>query len=150
MDSLSINLEWKLDNDVFSPGKYSTYHTIKINDKININADSASSYGGNVDNMNPEQSLAASLSSCHMMTFLALASKFKWPVKNYKDKAIAHLGKNSDGKMSVTKIELNPQVLFSDDFKVSEEDMSKMQDRSHRYCFIANSLSKEVEIMINL
>ena len=77
MDSLSINLEWKLDNDVFSPGKYSTYHTIKINDKININADSASSYGGNVDNMNPEQSLAASLSSCHMMTFLALASKFK-------------------------------------------------------------------------
>ena len=150
MDSLSINLEWKLDNDVFSPGKYSTYHTIKINDKININADSASSYGGNVDNMNPEQSLAASLSSCHMMTFLALAAKFKWPVKNYKDKAVAHLGKNSDGKMSVTKIELNPQVLFSDDFKVSEEDMSKMQDRSHRYCFIANSLSKEVEIMINL
>ena len=150
MDSLSINLEWKLANDVFSPGKYSTYHTIKINDKININADSASSYGGNVDNMNPEQSLAASLSSCHMMTFLALASKFKWPVKNYKDKAIAHLGKNSDGKMSVTKIELNPQVLFSDDFKVSEDDMSKMQDRSHRYCFIANSLSKEVEIMINL
>jgi len=28
--------------------------------------------------------------------------------------------------------------------------MSKMQDRSHRYCFIANSLSKEVEIVINL
>ena len=150
MDSLSINIEWKLNNDVFSPGKYSTYHNIKINDKININADSASSYGGNVDNMNPEQSLAASLSSCHMMTFLALAAKFKWPVKNYKDNAIAHLGKNSDGKMSVTKIELNPQILFSDDFKVSEEDMSKMQDRSHRYCFIANSLSKEVEIMINL
>ena len=150
MDSLSINLVWELNNDIFSPGKYSTYHNIKINDKININADSASSYGGNVDNMNPEQSLAASLSSCHMMTFLALASKFKWPVKNYKDKAIAHLGKNSDGKMSVTKIELNPQVLFSDDFKVSEDDMSKMQDRSHRYCFIANSLSKEVEIMINL
>ena len=150
MDSLSINLEWKLNNEEFSPGKYSTYHNIRINDKINIHADSASSYGGNIDNMNPEQSLAASLSSCHMMTFLALASKFKWPVKNYKDKAIAHLGKNSDGKMSVTKIELNPQVLFSDDFKVSEEDMFKMQDRSHRYCFIANSLSKEVEIMINL
>ena len=48
--------------------------------------------------MNPEQSLAAAISSCHMMTFLALAAKFKWPVKNYKDKAIAHLGKNLDGK----------------------------------------------------
>ena len=73
MDSLSINLVWELNDDVFSPGKYSTYHNIKINDKINIHADSASSYGGSVDNMNPEQSLAASLSSCHMMTFL-----FRW------------------------------------------------------------------------
>ena len=150
MDSLSINLEWELNNDIFSPGKYSTYHNIKINDKISIQADSASSYGGSIDNMNPEQSLAASLSSCHMMTFLALAAKFKWPVKNYKDKAIAHLGKNSDGKMSVVKIELNPKVLFSNDFKISKDEISKMQDRSHRYCFIANSLSKEVEIVINL
>ena len=150
MDSLSINLEWKLNNDEFSPGKYSTYHNIRINEKINIHADSASSYGGHIDNMNPEQSLAASLSSCHMMTFLALAAKFKWPIKNYTDKAIAYLGKNSNGKMSVIKIELNPKVLFSDNFKVSEEEMSKMQNRSHRYCFIANSLSQEVEILINL
>jgi len=150
MNSLSITLEWKLNNYNFLPGKYSNFHNIKINDKINIKADSASSYGGSNDNMNPEQALAASVSSCHMMTFLALAAKFKWPVKNYTDKAIAHLGKNSEGKMSVLKIELNPKILFSNDFKVSEEEMSKMQDRSHRYCFIANSLSAEVKIMINL
>ena len=150
MDTLYINLEWKLNNFNFLPGKYSTFHNIKINDKMNIKADSASSYGGSVDNMNPEQALAASVSSCHMMTFLALAAKFKWPVKNYTDKAIAHLGKNSEGKMSVLKIELNPKIIFSDNFKVSEEEMSKMQDRSHRYCFIANSLSAEVEIMIKL
>ena len=36
MDSLSIDLEWKLNNKVFSPGKYSTYHNIRINDKIVI------------------------------------------------------------------------------------------------------------------
>jgi organic hydroperoxide reductase OsmC/OhrA len=28
--------------------------------------------------------------------------------------------------------------------------MDKMQDRSHRYCFVANSLSDEVEIKINI
>ena len=38
-----------------------------------------------------------------MMTFLALVAKMKWPVLSYKDKAIATLGKNSEGKMSVIK-----------------------------------------------
>ena len=149
MDSLSINLEWELNNNVFSPGKYSTYHNIKINDKINIHADSASSYGGSVENMNPEQSLAASLSSCHMMTFLALAAKMNWPVSGYTDNAIATLGKNSKGKMSVTNIELNPKVTFSKEFSVDESKMKEVQERAHRYCFIANSLSDEVKIKIN-
>ena len=85
-----------------------------------------------------------------MMTFLALAAKMRWPVKSYKDKAYAFLGKNSKGRMCVNKIELNPDIIFSNDFSVSNDEMDKMQDRSHRYCFIANSLSEEVEIKINI
>ena len=150
MAKISINLKWSLNGGELSPGKYSNKHQIEFNDEIVINGDAAPDWNGSKQNSNPEQALAAALSSCHMMTFLALAAKFKWPVKNYKDKAIAHLGKNSDGKMSVVKIELNPKVLFSNDFKISKDEISKMQDRSHRYCFIANSLSKEVEIVINL
>ena len=51
--------------------------------------------------------------------------------------------------MSVTKLELNPLVTFSDKFKVNPDEMKKMQDRAHRYCFIANSLSEEVKVLIN-
>ena len=83
-----------------------------------------------------------------MMTFLALAVKAKWPVLSYKDKAIAYLGKNSQGQMSVTKITLQPKIIFSDGFAPETEEMEKMQDRAHRYCFIANSLSEEVEVKI--
>ena len=74
----------------------------------------------------------------------------KWPVLNYSDKAIAFLGKNSKGKMSIIKIELNPKITFIDNFEVSKDEMSKMQDRSHRYCFIANTISEEVEVKINI
>ena len=148
--SHSIEIIWDLGDQDLSPGKYLTDHKVILNENLTIDGGSSPDYGGSDSNINPEQKLAAAVSSCFMMTFLALAAKMKWPVKNYKDKAIAHLGKNSDGKMSVVKIELNPKVLFSNDFKISEEEMSKMQDRSHRYCFIANSLSKEVEIVINL
>ena len=149
MDDISISLEWILQEEELSPETFSKNHKIKLNDNI-INAGSAPEYGGKENELNPEQSLAAAISSCHMMTFLSLAAKMRWPVKSYKDKAYAFLGKNSKGKMCVNKIELNPNIIFEDNFMVSKDEMYKMQDRSHRYCFVANSLSEEVEIIINI
>ncbi len=149
MSELSITLEWNLIEKVLKSDTFSKNHKIKINDSI-INAGSAPEYGGKDNELNPEQSLAASISSCHMMTFLTLAAKMSWPVKSYKDKAYAFLGKNSKGKMCVNKIELNPIIIFDSNFSVSQDEMNKMQDRSHRYCFVANSLSEEVEIKINI
>ena len=148
MNNLSIKLNWTLGDGELSFGKYKTDHKIKVNDYILLDASAAEEYGGNPKNLNPEQGLAAAMSSCHMMTFLALAAKMKWPVIKYEDKAIAYLGKNSKGKMSVNKIELNPIITFENDFSISNEEMNKMHDRSHRYCFIANSLSEDVEIII--
>jgi len=149
MSQLSISLEWILSEEELKPESFSKNHKIIINDNI-FNAGSAPEYGGKENELNPEQSLAAAISSCHMMTFLALAAKMKWPVKSYKDNAYAFLGKNSKNKMCVNKIELNPVILFNNNFSVSKEEMDKMQDRSHRYCFVANSLSDEVEIKINI
>jgi len=149
MSEISIDLVWELGDGEMTPENYSNVHKIIFTPKINITGDSAPEWRGNEINSNPEQTLAASLSSCHMMTFLALAAKMKWPVLSYKDKAIATLGKNSKGQMSVTKLELNPKVEFSEKFKVDLDDMKKVQNRAHRYCFIANSLSDEVEVLIN-
>ena len=148
MSKLSISLEWSLKDKELNTKNFSKNHKIKINNIV-FNAGSAPEYGGDDNELNPEQSLAAAISSCHMMTFLALAAKMHWPVISYKDIANAYLGKNSKGKMCVNKIELNPIISFKDNYSVSKDEMDKMQDRSHRYCFIANSLSEEVEIIIN-
>jgi organic hydroperoxide reductase OsmC/OhrA len=149
MSKIFIDLYWKLGQGEMTPGNYSNEHEITFTPKIKIIGDSAPGWNGNVLNSNPEQTLAASLSSCHMMTFLALAVKMKWPLISYKDNAIATLGKNSKNLMSVTKIELNPKIEFSDNFSVNAPEMKKIQDRAHRYCFIANSLSNEVIVTIN-
>ena len=149
MTKISINLTWKLNNGKLTPGNYSNKHEIKFNDKISINGDAAPDWRGDKQNSNPEQTLAASLSSCHMMTFLALAAKMNWPVSSYTDNAIATLGKNSKGLMSVIEIELNPKVEFSNGFSIDSSKMNEVQDRAHRYCFISNSLSKEVKVKIN-
>ena len=149
MSKISIDLIWKLNKGELSPEKYSNQHEIIFTPNIKITADSAPDWRGSELNSNHEQTLAASLSSCHMMTFLALAAKMNWPVTGYKDNAIATLGKNSKGQMSVTKIELNPKVEFSDGFSADGEEMKKVQERAHRYCFIANSLSDEVKVIIS-
>ena len=147
--SHSIEIIWDLGDQELSPGKYLTDHKVILNENLTINGGSSPDYGGSVSNINPEQKLAAAVSSCFMMTFLALAAKMKWPVKNYKDKAISYLGKNNEGRMYVNKIELNPQNIFDNDFTISDDEIHKMKERSHKYCFIANSLSKDVEIKIN-
>ena len=149
MSKISIDLIWKLGEGKMTSNNYSNQHEITFTPNIKITGDSAPDWRGNELNTNPEQTLAASLSSCHMMTFLALAAKMNWPVLSYKDNAIATLGKNSKGQMSVIKLELNPKVEFSGSFKVDKIEMKKVQDRAHRYCFIANSLSDEVKVFIN-
>ncbi len=149
MSKITIDLVWELGDGKMTPGKYSNKHEIIFTPNIKIVGDSAPDYKGSELNTNPEQTLAASLSSCHMMTFLALAAKMNWPVVGYKDNAIATLGKNSKGQMSITKIELNPKVVFSKKFVVENNEIKKVQDRAHRYCFIANSLSDEVKVLVN-
>ena len=149
MSELSINLTWRRNESELIPGKFSSEHDISYNDHFKVKADTAPDWGGSAENTNPEQALAASLSSCHMMTFLALAAKIKWPVSSYEDHAIAHLGKNSKLQMIVNQIDLNPKVSFDDGFDVSSEELEKMHDRAHRYCFIANTLDSGVVVNIN-
>lgn len=148
MSDLSIELHWQRAEPVLLTGKYSNAHKVQFNDTHDVTVDAAPDWGGDPSNTNPEQALASALSSCHMMTFLALAAKAGWPVVGYSDRAVAHLGKNAKGQMSVTRIDLHPVVRFDTGFAPDEGEMDKMQHRAHRYCFIANTLADSVEINI--
>ena len=150
MSELSVDLSWNRKEDKLLPRKFSSEHEISYNEQNKVLADTAPDWGGSANNTNPEQALAASLSSCHMMTFLALAAKTKWPVSSYKDHAVARLGKNSKKQMVVNRIDLHPLVVFDSGFEVSDEEIEKMHDRAHRYCFIANTLDSKVEVNINI
>lgn len=148
MSDLSIQLHWHRTTPALKPGSYSAEHTVQYNDRFDVQADAAPDWGGDPANTNPEQALASALSSCHMMTFLALAAKAGWPVASYHDHAVAHLGKNARGQMSVTRIDLHPVVRFDTGFQVSVAEMDQMHDRAHRYCFIANTLADSVDVNI--
>jgi len=149
MSDLAIELHWQRAEKALETGKYSNAHEVRYNRTHEVQVDAAPDWGGDPDHTNPEQALAAALSSCHMMTFLALCAKAGWPVASYQDYAEAHLGKNATGHMSVTRIDLNPVVRFDTGFVVPDDKMKDMQHRAHRYCFIANTLAGGVEINVN-
>ncbi|MFC1681302.1 OsmC family protein [Pseudomonadota bacterium] len=148
MSELSIELNWQRSAPSLHSAKYSNAHTVHYNDSCELKVDAAPDWGGDPDNTNPEQALAAALSSCHMMTFLALAAKAKWPVASFHDRAVAYLGRNATGRMSVTQVDLHPVVGFDTGFSVDATEMEEMHQRAHRFCFIANSLADSVKINI--
>lgn len=146
MSALSIDLSWSRNSPDLTPGEIDNGHEIIFNDRCALPGDAAPDWGGDATATNPEQALAASLSSCHMMTFLALAAKAGWPVATYADHAEAFLGKTETGRVAVTELKLSPRVAFDTGFEVTEEKIVKMHERAHRYCFVANSVSAKMTI----
>jgi len=100
------------------------------------------------ENVDPEEAFVASLSSCHMLFFLSIAAKRRYVIDSYIDDAVGVMGKDRDGKISMTKVTLKPQVQFSGDKKPTIEQLEKMHHQSHEQCFIANSVKTEIVIEI--
>ncbi|GIU09504.1 MULTISPECIES: OsmC family protein [unclassified Shewanella] len=140
--SFKINLCWTAPEEpINDPQKFCRDHQITFGSGQQVNGSSAPEYSGNPENVNPEESLLAALSSCHMLTFLTIAHLKRLPIVSYQDNAYAELGKNSAGKIFVSKIVLNPKIEFSTE--VEQEVLDKIHEKSHSNCFIANSLSPE-------
>lgn len=86
-------------------------------------ASAASAYLGNPQRVDPESAFVAELSSCHMLTFLALASNKGFVVDSYDDNAIGRLEKNASGKLAVTRVELRPRIVYGEDKRPTQADL---------------------------
>jgi organic hydroperoxide reductase OsmC/OhrA len=79
-----------------------------------------------------------------MLFFLSVAAKRRYVVDSYVDNAVGIMEKDSEGKISMTKVTLKPHVQFSGDKKLTMEQLEKMHHQSHKQCFIANSVKTEI------
>jgi organic hydroperoxide reductase OsmC/OhrA len=96
--------------------------------------------------VDPEEAFVASLSSCHMLNFLFFAAKAGFVVDSYIDRAAGQMEKNSEGRLAITRVTLQPQVSFSGERLPSAEELRKLHDQAHHECFIANSVRTEVTV----
>lgn len=108
-------------------------HTVEVAGQT-LAASSAAEFGGDPAKADPEELFVASLSSCHMLWFLALARAEGFSVASYEDEP--------EGKMDgnrFTGVVLRPQVAF--DGSPTAEQIESLHHRAHDRCFIANSVS---------
>ena len=146
MSEHKITLSWERGDKPFEYQKYSRDHTWKFDCGHEMQASAAPAYLGNPKNVDPEEAFVASLSSCHMLTFLAVACKKKFVLDEYVDEAVGHMEKNENGKMAITKVELRPRIKWSGDKTPTEQELDEMHHFAHTECFIANSVKTEVTV----
>lgn len=79
-----------------------------------------------------------------MLFFLSIAAKNKYVIDSYIDNAVGIMGKDSEGRISMTQVTLKPYVKFLGDKQPTREQLEKMHHQSHQQCFIANSVKTKV------
>ena len=140
MSYYKTSLKWNRTTPDFQHGSFNRNHKIRFGCGEEIEASSAPDFIGDPNKSNPEELFVAALSSCHMLTFLALAAKMRFTVDEYIDHAKGELAKNEDGRMAMTQVTLHPKVVFSGEKQPDQEKIESIHEKAHRYCFIANSV----------
>lgn len=90
--------------------------------------------------VDPEEAFVASLSSCHMLTFLHLAALAGQRVDSYDDTALGVMTKNEAGRLWVSTVTLRPCVVWTGTQSLELE----LHHAAHDECFIANSVKTDV------
>jgi organic hydroperoxide reductase OsmC/OhrA len=146
MSEHKATIKWSRAGKDFTYKTYSRDHVWSVNGN-DVPASATTAYLGNPSRVDPEAALVAALSSCHMLTFLALAANKGFVVERYEDAAVGHLEKNAAGKLSITRVELHPSITCGGARQPTAEDLDWLHEKAHKECFIANSVTTEVRVV---
>ena len=94
--------------------------------------------------VDPEEAFVASLSSCHMLTFLYLAAKAGLVIDRYEDEAEGVMEKTGQGRVWVSRVTLRPRIRWGQDPAPDAVEILRLHHAAHDECFIANSVRTEV------
>jgi organic hydroperoxide reductase OsmC/OhrA len=127
---------WERDpTQDFLGNRYSRRHLLRFDGGIEVAGSSAPSSVplpmSEANAVDPEEAFVASLSSCHMLWFLASAAKRGFVVDRYRDAAVGVMAKNGQGKWAMTRVTLRPGVTFSGEHQPSRVELEQLHHKSH-------------------
>jgi organic hydroperoxide reductase OsmC/OhrA len=121
---------------------YSRDLTVDIAGKSQLRMSADQAFRGDASLWNPEDMLVASLSSCHCLSYLALAGRARIAVVAYEDHAHGTMDL-VDGVIRFTHVLLHPRVTLA-----PGSDRGRalaLHEAAHHECFIARSVNFPVD-----
>ena len=151
MSIYTAKITWKSDSaEGFAKNQYTRGHIWEFDEGVRVPASSSPhsvrvpySVEAAVD---PEEALVAAASSCHMLSFLYVAAKKGFNIESYEDEAVGEMTATDTGKQWISKITLDPQIVWAGDKNPTTEELAEMHHAAHELCYIANSIRSEIVI----
>ena len=150
MSEHKATIRWQRSGPDFFKGQYSREHTWSFDGGATVAA-SASPHvvptpWSNPAHVDPEEALVAAISSCHMLTFLHLASKQGFLVERYEDEAVGAMTKNDQGALWISTVTLHPKIAYGGEKQPTAAEIGRLHHLAHEQCFIANSVKTQVNV----
>jgi organic hydroperoxide reductase OsmC/OhrA len=150
MSEYKATIKWQRTSPDFLKGKYSREHTWTFDGGVTIPASASPAVvpapWSNPAGVDPEEAFVASLSSCHMLTFLYLAGKAGFRIDSYEDEAVGLVTKNEKGIPWVSSVKIHPKIVYGGDKLPMPADEERLHYLAHEQCYIANSVKTEVVV----
>jgi organic hydroperoxide reductase OsmC/OhrA len=133
----SLSWEGNLGTGTSTYSGYGRNFRIRLAGKGDLVGSADPAFRGDPDKPNPEELLVAALSSCHMLSYLALCARRGIAVVAYEDEALGTMVVTPEGGGRFTEVTLQPKVSI-----LGEEHRSlamALHDQAAKECFIAAS-----------
>jgi organic hydroperoxide reductase OsmC/OhrA len=116
---------------------YSRACTFTVDGKPTLPLSADQLFRGDPAVLNPEELLLASLSVCHLLSWLAECALHGVVATAYTDDATATMAK-ANGRIRIVEVVLRPRAHITG----GDVDLAlRLHDRAHQLCFIANSVN---------
>lgn len=113
--------------------------TIRVDGKPDLLASADKPFRGDPQRWNPEDLLLASLSECHLLSYLHACVQAGVVVIAYEDTASGVMVEDGKGSGAFREVMLRPRVTVADASMIGAARQAHA--RAHELCFIANSVN---------
>jgi organic hydroperoxide reductase OsmC/OhrA len=151
MSQHKATISWRIDGGDFVHGTYSREHTWTFDGGVTVQASPSPSVVrppfSNPAAVDPEEAFVAAISSCHMLTFLYLASRRGYDVGAYDDEAVGEMTKNDQGVPWVSSVVLSPRIEYRGAVVPTASEERRLHEEAHHDCFISNSVKTRIDVI---
>ena len=153
MSTHGTTVEWKRGDQPFVDKRYSRAHIWTFDGRAVVPASSAPESVpvpmSDASAVDPEEAMIASLSSCHMLWFLAFAANARLTLDSYRDEASGELDKDDAGKRYLARVTLRPVTTFTGR-QPDQAELDALHHQAHEHCEMAHSVRATITVEATL